>query len=414
MLPAVIVLAVAAALVVPAFLGYISTGAGATGDSTSATPTPTPNIVSGAGVVADSQYFSFGPQDWFYSGADVNAETGYMYADDPLPAHQLADVTAQSICDPNFMGYAGINEISDFTSAGTHVFSSPHSLRFGDTDSGCYSGVLLFLDDGIYGGFEPTHIDATFCLHYRFWYDSSGGSDFSSLAGQTPGPTASAPVGCLDLTPTPSPTPTPTLTPTPTAINTGPACPGAPSPPGGTCPPCPTFNVNALDSTVGVLSTCFPSPSPTTTPTPTPTPTPRPCVTHPASPVPTDFCSGTPTPTPTSPFPSCAFITEVGVLCTATPSPSPYVSPTPCQMVSPTNCDVVYPPLGDADCSYHVDLGDVKEVLRDSAGIEEAQCQVPGNVKCDDGLNPMDALLILEHVADTNPQLPVWCAPFPN
>lgn len=194
-------------------------------------------------------------------------------------------------------------------------------------------------------------------------------------------------------------------TPTPTH---GPACPGAPSPPGGTCPPCPTSNVVALESTLGVYSTCWPL----LTPTPTPNPS---CAAI------TDVtiqCTLTPSPTPTfTPNPSCPFvISDVGVQCSSPPTPSPTPTPfpslTPCPTVSPTNCDVPQFPAGDADCDFGVDLDDVTEVLRDSAEVEGAQCPISGNAKCDDGLNALDALLILQHLANTNPQLPAWCRPF--
>lgn len=123
------------------------------------------------------------------------------------------------------------------------------------------------------------------------------------------------------------------------------------------------------------------------TPTPTPSPT----------------SSQTPTPSPT-PTPTASL--------TPTPTPTPYVSPTPCPTVSPTNCDTVPPLPGDATCDHDVDVDDVSALLRDFAGLGAAPCRSYANVKCDDALDVMDALLILQHVAGINAQLPAWCQPF--
>jgi hypothetical protein len=123
---------------------------------------------------------------------------------------------------------------------------------------------------------------------------------------------------------------------------------------------------------------------------------PTPC--HTPSPTPTH--SPTPSPTPThSPMPS------------PTPTPTPYVSPTPCPTVSPTNCDTVPPRAGDADCSGDVNVADVSALLGDFAGLKTANCRIFANVKCDDALNILDALLVLQFSAGLTPLVPAWCPP---
>ncbi len=153
--------------------------------------------------------------------------------------------------------------------------------------------------------------------------------------------------------PTTSPTPIPSITPTPTAVPTGPACPAATAPPGGTCPPCPgSSGFQAND--IGVYSTCAPSP---------------------------------------------------------TPTPTPYPSITPCPTVSPTGCDVITYPIGDANCDYVVDEKDALAVIGDVAGGKPAPCRDLGNVKCDDLLNVLDALFILQYKAGITAHIPAWCPP---
>ena len=41
--------------------------------------------------------------------------------------------------------------------------------------------MLLFKQNNLYGGIDPEDVDSSGALHYRYWYDESGGSDFSSL-----------------------------------------------------------------------------------------------------------------------------------------------------------------------------------------------------------------------------------------
>jgi hypothetical protein len=160
--------------------------------------------------------------------------------------------------------------------------------------------------------------------------------------------------------------------------------------------------------------------------TPTPTQTPKPCVTDPASPIPTDSCSGTPTPTPgpacpgaPSPpggtCPPCATFSvaalegTVGAFSTCFPSPTPWVSPSPCPQVSPTNCDAIPPIAGDVDCNLILNLADVSGLLKDLSGVHTAPCRFSGDARCDGQLNAYDAPLIVAHLAGTSPHVASWC-----
>jgi hypothetical protein len=51
----------------------------------------------------------------------------------------------------------------------------------------------------------------------------------------------------------------------------------------------------------------------------------------------------------------------------------------------------------------------VKAVLKDTGDIEPAPCPISGNVKCDDPLNGVDALLIVLKKAGLAAQVPSGC-----
>jgi hypothetical protein len=50
-------------------------------------------------------------------------------------------------------------------------------------------------------------------------------------------------------------------------------------------------------------------------------------------------------------------------------------------------------------------------VIGDAAGSTPPPCRDLGNVKCDDLLNVLDALFILQYKAGITPQIPAWCPP---
>ena len=85
--------------------------------------------------------------------------------------------------------------------------------------------------------------------------------------------------------------------------------------------------------------------------------------------------------------------------------------PSPCVPAGPTGCDVVPPKEGDADCSGTVGTDDVSALLRDFAGLQAAACRIFANVKCDDALNVLDALFILQYKAGVTANVPAWCPP---
>ncbi|KKS95709.1 hypothetical protein A3B05_01680 [Candidatus Giovannonibacteria bacterium RIFCSPLOWO2_01_FULL_43_160] len=152
---------------------------------------PPPSIKTGTGTVGDSKTFSFGTGTIEYSvgGSGVS---GYIYSGIPGSAGRTSPIlyfanptpSDTTSCGPypSSHGYQGITSICQFTSAANYIFSNAEdSIRIYDKSSPCYQGILLFKQNNLYGGIDPEDVDSSGALHYRYWYDESGGSNFSSV-----------------------------------------------------------------------------------------------------------------------------------------------------------------------------------------------------------------------------------------
>lgn len=151
------------------------------------TVSPAPSIKTGTGIVGDSKTFNLGTGNIFYSVAGYGV-SGYLYSSQfgTAPTASFANVTPSgtTACDPQGpqAGYQGITSICQFTSAANYTFSSAEdSVRIYDKSSPCYQGILLFKQNNLYGGIDLEDVDSSGALHYRYWYDESGGSNFSSV-----------------------------------------------------------------------------------------------------------------------------------------------------------------------------------------------------------------------------------------
>jgi len=166
------------------FEGFLALGAEGVPATAIPTPTPTPaptpmGIITGIGVVADGHVFNFGTGDIYYSRVGDGAH-GYLYGSSySLPHLYFGDVIrAPSPCASNYSGYQGVEDISDFANVEDHTFTALHGIMVGDKASECYQGILLFHQGMYYGGIDILDIDNEGNLHYRFWYDPSGGTNF--------------------------------------------------------------------------------------------------------------------------------------------------------------------------------------------------------------------------------------------
>lgn len=138
----------------------------------------------GSSVVRESEYFNFGMGDIYWSIA--NEERGYFYGSPSTPTVFFADKIE------NYWGsydsYQGVQHIWEFTDASNHEWFTQHSITFAEETSPYYTGILLIHQGDLYGAIKPKSIHngdlnhpQDYVLEYDWWYDDSGGSDFSSL-----------------------------------------------------------------------------------------------------------------------------------------------------------------------------------------------------------------------------------------
>ncbi len=159
-------------------------------------PTPKPVIKTGTGAVAPNRYINFGTGSFLYAGVSPRDKRAFLYAGDPADTVAgVNPITGYSNCeDINELNYVGIKNICEFTDPAKYTFT-PHTkpIRFYDKSasnqnvagSSCYSNILLFKQGGFYGGFDPETMDPDGTLHYRYWYDESGGTNFASLCSSS-------------------------------------------------------------------------------------------------------------------------------------------------------------------------------------------------------------------------------------
>ena len=125
---------------------------------------------------------------------------GYLYSSSyPVnPPVSFAGVTASgpSPCSSIWNAdYQGISNVCLFTSASNYTFTLPsqtNSVRVFEKSSACYHGLLPFKQGNYYGVIDPEDITASGTLTYRYWYDASGGSNFSSVCAPAPPPPPSS------------------------------------------------------------------------------------------------------------------------------------------------------------------------------------------------------------------------------
>ncbi len=156
-------------------------------NTTTTTVSTSDTIHSGSGIVFDGGYINFGTGNISYSGATAG-KTGYFYGSSGIKTLYFGDEISPSPCKSPFGaldGYQGVKAIQEFTSAVDHVFTTQHAIIFGDKYSDCYQGILLFRQNGLYGGIDPIDIDGAGSLHFNWWYDDSGNSDFSGASNPT-------------------------------------------------------------------------------------------------------------------------------------------------------------------------------------------------------------------------------------
>ena len=166
-------------------------------------PAPKPSIKTGTGTATPNRYISFGTGSFLYAGVSPRDRRAFLYPGDPADTvANVNPITGYSNCeDINELNYIGIKNICEFTDPAKYTFT-PHEkpIRFYDRSASnpnapgavCYKDILLFKQGGMYGGFDPETMDPDGTLHYRYWYDESGGTNFASLCSSSSAPNATA------------------------------------------------------------------------------------------------------------------------------------------------------------------------------------------------------------------------------
>ena len=107
---------------------------------------------------------------------------------------EIRNAVITSCEDIAISGYDGISDICQFIDPVKYKFSAhKEAVRLYDKNASistgyqilsCYQKILLFKEGNIYGAIDPEKIDFE-GLHYRYWYDEAGGSNFSGLCQQS-------------------------------------------------------------------------------------------------------------------------------------------------------------------------------------------------------------------------------------
>lgn len=153
-------------------------------------PTPVSLIKTGAGIVSNNQFLKIGPLDFYYTGSYGYEGRGYLMPGTVAGAIANTTKADNSPCEDILVrNYVGISNICQFTNPADYTFSEhKDAVRMYDkgtyytVNKTCYQGLLLFKQNNIYGAIDPEDVDLyDGTLHYKYWYDESGGTNFGNL-----------------------------------------------------------------------------------------------------------------------------------------------------------------------------------------------------------------------------------------
>lgn len=150
----------------------------------------------GVATLPESAYsWNLGTGPHYYSTAVVAINAGYFYGnyqDTPgapsIPVY-FANVISNSPCTqsvpgiamPNEPGYTGISSVTELTTAKIEslILDTTSAIEFGTRKSPCYTGLLVFRQDGYYGVIDPVEMDQSGTLLIHWWVGEQGVTDFS-------------------------------------------------------------------------------------------------------------------------------------------------------------------------------------------------------------------------------------------
>lgn len=161
--------------------------------TTPAQPTPptapTSSIKTGSGIVANNGLLKIETGSFLYNGSGID-NRGYFFPGDPeaFIADRSSFEDVSSCESTKAYSYRGISNICQFTDPMKFNFIklTTDGVRFYDkaaykSSSPCNTGIMVFKQNNLYGAIDFESVDKENNLHYSYWIDQSGGTNFGSL-----------------------------------------------------------------------------------------------------------------------------------------------------------------------------------------------------------------------------------------
>lgn len=145
-------------------------------------------MIVGSGMVTDrGGRFDIGTGNLYYSVRNAVQGKGYFYTgnfSNVSPYLAIGNMTSHPLCSSDYGGYEGISNFCEFTSIENYSFKTDpngRSIEFGDKDSCCNQGILIFKQGNLYGAIDFIYINENGDLYYDYYYDTTGGANFNLL-----------------------------------------------------------------------------------------------------------------------------------------------------------------------------------------------------------------------------------------
>lgn len=147
-------------------------------------------VKSGNGVTKNDGFFDVGIGKLYYVGGDYLNGRGYISAGDPeVLIGNLSGPDVSSCEQTKAYSYLGLSNFCRFIDINKFTFTKlpKEGVRFHDKSQfSCSGDIMMFKQNGLYGATEFEKVDKENQLSYKYWYDTSGGANFSSLCATAP------------------------------------------------------------------------------------------------------------------------------------------------------------------------------------------------------------------------------------
>lgn len=154
-------------------------------------PSPKALIKTGTGIIANNSLFNIGTSTFLYTGS-TDTNRGYLFPGNlEIPigiGNRTADQDISNCEDTKAYTYRGLSNICQFTDPKQFSFTTLTSdgIRFYDKIASkggyfCNNAIMAFKQADLYGAIDFEKVDKENNLHYKYWLDESGGTNFGSL-----------------------------------------------------------------------------------------------------------------------------------------------------------------------------------------------------------------------------------------